>query len=480
VHHDQRRFGHVPSAIMSALVALVALVALAVPVSAQAPPEPTPDRIDALVRAEMTNQRIPGLALAVVEGGRVTRARGYGLANVEHDVPVTAETIFQSGSVGKQFTAVAVMTLVEEGRVGLDDSIRKHFPDAPARWRDVTVRHLLTHTSGVANYTGSAVDYRRDYTEADLVRLAYTLGLDFAPGTRWSYSNTGYVLLGALVRKVSGRFYGDLLRERVFVPLGMKTARVISESDIVPHRAAGYRLGGGTLLNQEWVSPSLNTTADGALYLSLMDLVAWDRGLREGRVLRKESWDAVYAPARLRSGRTYPYGFGWSLETVGGQPVHEHGGSWQGFRTSIARYLGSDVTVIVLANAAQAQAGTIGQRVAALVDPKLARPELKPLDRTDTAGEARLRAVLADAAAGRLRRKDFVFASLVRDSALELRKLLQPLGAVKTVALLEAKELGDDHVTTWDVAFAEQTLRVELALAPDGRVANLSVEAAAR
>jgi CubicO group peptidase (beta-lactamase class C family) len=457
--------------------ALAAVTALgAVSASAQSPhPTPPSDAIDAFVEAEMARQHIPGLALAIVQGGTVTKARGYGLANVEHDVPVTPETIFQSGSVGKQFTAALVMSLVEEGKLGLDDPLRKHFPDTPGAWAGVTVRRMLTHTSGIVNYTDSAIDFRKDYTEDELRRAAYRLGLDFVPGTRWKYSNTGYILLGALVRKVSGRFYGELLKERVFDPLGMKTARVITEAEIVPRRAAGYRLDGKALRNQEWVAPTLNTTADGSLYLSLLDLVAWDRGLRAGRVLEPETWAQVYAPVTLASGRTYPYGFGWFLAKVGDQDVREHGGSWQGFRSSIARYVGSDVTVIVLANLAQAETERIGEKVAALVDPKLERPDLRPLGRTDAAIETRLRTLLADGANGRLRAKDFVFGPSVASSGKALRALLQPLGAPTSFALLEDKALGDDRVTTWDVAFGGSTLRVVLALAPDGRIAAFAV-----
>ncbi|PYP99407.1 MAG: hypothetical protein DMF82_24930, partial [Acidobacteria bacterium] len=163
----------------------------------------------------------------------------------------------------KQFTASAIMTLVEDGRLKLDDPITTHLANSPEAWKAITVRHLLTHTSGIPDYTEGTIDLRRDYTEDELAKLAFGLKLEFAPGSRWNYSNTGYLMLGVLVHRASGRFYGDVLRDRVFMPLGMKTARIISEEDIVPHRAAGYRLVGGELKNQEWVAPKLNTTADG-------------------------------------------------------------------------------------------------------------------------------------------------------------------------------------------------------------------------
>src|SRR4030095_768114 len=195
-------------------------------------------RIDSFIKSEMQKQQIPGVAVGVMRNGKIILAKGYGFANLEHQVPVTPETIFQSGSMGKQFTATAMMMLVEEGKLSLDDSITKYFPGAPATWEKITVRHLLTHTGGMTDYP-SDFDFRRDYTESEMLEKIKLVPLAFQPGEKWSYSNLGYVTLGILINKVSGQFYGDFLRDRVFKPLGMTTARVISEEDIVPHRAAG-------------------------------------------------------------------------------------------------------------------------------------------------------------------------------------------------------------------------------------------------
>jgi N-acyl-D-aspartate/D-glutamate deacylase len=333
------------------------------------------DPIDAIVRAQLAAERVPGMAVAVIRHGEILKAQGYGLANIEHNVPVTDETMFQSGSLGKQFTALAVMLQVADGKLALSDPLATFFPDGPATWRDITVRHLLTHTSGIPDYNDGLLDYRRDYSEDELVRFAQTLPLDFVPGAEWKYSNTGYILLGVIIRKVTGRFYGDILRDRVFAPLGMKTARVISEADIVPHRAAGYRLVNGTLQNQAWVSPTLNTTADGSLYLSLRDLMAWDRGLQSGSLLRVDLWNQMFNHVRLNSGRLHPYGFGWQVERIAGQDVHRHGGAWQGFRTFIARYTGDDITIIALANAAHGNPGRVVDAIAARLIPKLSGPQ---------------------------------------------------------------------------------------------------------
>lgn len=435
------------------------------------------DRVDAFVRAEMARQKVPGVAVAIV--GRDTQivAKGYGLANVEHDVPVTAETIFQSGSLGKQFTSAAVMLQVEDGKIALDDPITKYFPDAPETWRSIRIRHLLTHTSGIPDYTNNTIDYRRDYTEDELTKLAYGLKLEFEPGSRWNYSNTGYMLLGFLVRRVSGQFYGDVLQERVFKPLGMKTTRIITEEDIVPHRAAGYRLVKGELKNQEWVAPKLNTTADGSLYFSAVDLVAWDRGLRAKAILKPESWAQIFRPVTLNSGKTYPYGFGWSIDEIGGQPRQSHGGSWQGFETYIARYLGDELTIVVLTNLGEADPGRFVDGIAAIFNPKLAEPERTPMTDSEPATALRVRALLAAAARGTLSPADFAYvrAGFFPEAAEEYKKLLGPLGSPERLDLLERVDLGDDRISSYVAVYPQKSLLVDLGLAPDGRISTFYV-----
>src|ERR1035438_3304452 len=189
-----------------------------------------PDAVDEYVRAEMTKQRVPGLALLVSHDGQIIRSQGYGLANVELQVPVKPETIFQSGSVGKQFTATAVMMLVEEGKMGLDDPLTKYFPDGPATWKQVTIRELLSHTAGFTDYPKD-FDMRKDYTEDELIKIVEKIPLGFPPGTSWSYSNLGYLTLGIVIHKATGQFYGDFLQDQIFHPLGMNSTRIISEAD---------------------------------------------------------------------------------------------------------------------------------------------------------------------------------------------------------------------------------------------------------
>lgn len=435
------------------------------------------DAVGDFVRAEMQRQRVPGVAIAVVKNGAVTMARGYGYANLEHMVPVTDETIFQSGSLGKMFTAAAVMMQVEDGKVSLSDPITKFFPDAPATWRSITVRHLLTHTSGIADYTTDAFDYRKDYTEDELARLAYAQTLEFPAGSRWNYSNTGYALLGFLVRRVSGQFYGDVLAERVFKPLGMTSARVITEADIVPNRAGGYRLAGGAIKNQDWVAPQLNTTADGSLYFSIRDLVAWDGAVRRRALLKPESWAQILSPVRLNSGKSYPYGFGWFIDERGGQPLHSHGGAWQGFKTQLSRFIGDDLTVLVLANLAQADQARFADGIAATLNPKLAITAPAPIADREPGVSAVLRRILDSLRAGTLTPAEFAYvrAGFFPAAAKAYEDQLKRLGSPTRTVLVERREIGDDRVYLYELTFGDRTYLARLGLAPDDRVSLFSL-----
>jgi D-alanyl-D-alanine carboxypeptidase len=209
---------------------------------------------------------------------------------------------------------------------------------------------LLTHTSGIKNYRHKDFNQRLDYSDDDLVKQAAQFKLDFPPGEKWRYSNTGYVLLGILVNKETGKFYGDLLRERIFAPIGMESARVFTEDAIVPNRAASYRREGGQWKNQEYVSPSLNRRADGSVILTVLDLARWDAALDSNQLLNQSNLDLMWTPAKTNNGKTHPYGFGWAL---GGSPGHRrvsHGGHSQGFLTEIKRHIDDRLTVAVLTN----------------------------------------------------------------------------------------------------------------------------------
>ena len=322
------------------------------------------DPVRAIVDEEMARQRIPGASIAIVERGRVVCAEGFGFANLEHSVPATAYTVYQSGSVGKQFTAALVALLAQDGRFALDDPLAKHLPGTPPNWEHITIRQLLTHTSGLADPYES-LDLTRNYSEAELLAIYARVPLLAEPGAMFSYSNMGYHLLGFLCSRVGGSFYSEQLAERIFRPAGMTTARLIDEHDLVLHRAAGYEYEDETPKNQTWVAPNLNTTADGSLYVTVLDLAAWDISLTRGTPIPFALQTAMSTPARLTAGGTSQYGFGWGLEPFAGREAISHGGAWQGFSTHLLRLPREGLAVVVLTNRAGADAGRIAERIAA-------------------------------------------------------------------------------------------------------------------
>jgi CubicO group peptidase (beta-lactamase class C family) len=347
---------------LSFSAALILVIGIAV-AHAQSPS--TNAAVTEYVKAEMERQHIPGLSLLVVKQGRIIRAEGFGLANVELQSPVKPETIFQSGSVGKQFTATAVMMLVEEGKISLNDPLTKYFPDAPATWKEVTVRNLLSHTAGFGDYPKN-FDFRKDWTEEEELKLIESIPLACPPGTSWDYSNFGYVTLGILLHRVTGEFYGDFLQQRIFKPLDMNTTRIISEADIVPNRSAGYRSVKGELKNQEWVSPVVNTTADGSLYFSILDLAKWDAALYTEKLLKRSSLDQMWTIVKLKNGQANKghYGFGWFIDDRKGHRCIHHDGAWQGFQIAIDRYVDDQLTVVALSNLESGEPGKITEHVA--------------------------------------------------------------------------------------------------------------------
>ena len=434
------------------------------------------ERIEAFVRAEQRRQSVPGLAVGVVSHGRVVLAKGYGFANLEHQVPVETDTLFQSGSVGKMFTAMTVMLQVEAGRVSLSDSITKYFPDAPATWRPITVRHLLTHTSGVGDIY-DVLDPRQDYTDADYQQLAYGRPLQFPAGLRWSYSNTGYVLLGTLVNQVAGTSYVNVLGSQVFQPAHMRTARGISEEDVIPNRAAGYSVVDGVAKNQEWVSPSLNRNADGSLYFSLKDVLAWDAAVDQRAILGRGSWQQILTPVKLNSGASYPYGFGWVIKERAGKPLHQHAGSWQGFVSAYSRFLGDELSIVVLINSNTANPTTFVDGIAAIVNPALAVPPLAPIPDGEPAMTARFKVMLEQVRNGTLDPAGFAYVPswFFPEAVPYYQDLLQDLGPAGPLVLAKREVLGDDRVYTYLVKFGAATWRYTVSIIPDGRVTSLSL-----
>ncbi|MDP9106009.1 MAG: beta-lactamase family protein [Candidatus Eremiobacteraeota bacterium] len=478
------------------VLALIGLAALLAPVPSVAADPPARAAltaqqvasIDTFVKTEMGRERVPGIAVGIYSRGKVLLAKGYGMSNVELAVPVKPETVFESGSVGKQFTATAVMMLVDDGKVSLDDSITKYFPDAPATWKPILVKNLLSHTSGLPDYVtpertgrGGAFDWRMDYTEDDFVKKIEALPIEDAPGDKWNYRNTNYLLLGVLIHRVTGMFYADFFHKRIFEPLGMTSTRLISEADVVPNRAAGYELRGTELKNQGWVSPTFNTTADGSLYFNVLDLAKWDAALYGTRLLKQSSLDRMWTVYPLNDGKRNAggYGFGWFIEEQNGHKRIAHGGIWQGFTAEIARYPDDALTVVVLANLDRAQPGYFSHVIAGFVDAPLLPPRLTAIDDTQPAIAASLRVLLDRIAAGQDIRDRMPpnFAKTVTPEVTQnVQRRVAPLWPGGTLTLVRRSPSPIDPtrtVSTFRLTKGDQSLLVVFGVAPDGKVAGL-------
>jgi len=335
------------------------------------------DPIDDIVTAAIERQHIPGLSIAIVKDGTLVKRAGYGLANVELGVPVNQDTRFQSASVGKQFSAALVLLLEADRKLSIDAPVANYLTGAPPAWQRITVRQLLNHTAGLADLD-PAIDMRKDYSEDELLASAFKVPLISTPGEKWSYSNIGYQVLGILCSKVGGKFYGDQLRERIFAPLGMST-QVIKERAIVPHRAAGYDRVRGQLLNQVWVSPTMNSTADGSFYLTATDLAIWSIALESDFPLSAAMRAASWSPATLTTGGTTEYGFGWHIGEVGGHRFVDHTGAWQGFNSYFVRFVDDRLAIAVLANRSGGAVHLIADKIANHYLPGLYGPASPPL-----------------------------------------------------------------------------------------------------
>ena len=353
----------------SRLALAVSLVALASSLGAQPASRPTVSRdtVDRYVAAEMERAHIPGVALAVLRAGKPVKIAGYGFADLEHRVPVTPRTVFKIGSVSKQFIATGIVLLAQDGRLAIDDPISRHLAGTPETWNRVTLRHLLTHTSGIVR-EGPAFDPMRLQPDSVVIRSAFAVPLEFSTGSKYQYCNVCYFTLAEVVARVSGKPWDEFLAERVFRPMGMTSTRATTTTSLVPHRARGYAWRDGGYVN---APEFLALRPSGAFLSTVEDLARWDAALYDDRVLGRASRESMVQPIRLEDGTMSGYGFGWFLDSVDGRWRVRHGGTLPGFRAQMTRFPNDSLTVIVLANADGAQPDAIAREVARMY---LSRP----------------------------------------------------------------------------------------------------------
>jgi D-alanyl-D-alanine carboxypeptidase len=446
------------------------------------------DKVDDDIKRQMQLRHIPGLSLAVIKDGKHVKAKGYGFANLELHVPATPETVYQLGSLTKQFTATAIMLLVQDGKLALEDKISAYLDGTPGTWKEITLRHLLTHTSGIPDYlTDAAIQSLQNTTPEKIVQSVTERPLDFVPGAKHSYSNTNFVLLASIVQKVSGKPYDTFLTERVFRPLGMTTTRRNSPNDLIPNRAAGYSWSDSRLQNSACLDPTLWDNGDGGLLSTVLDMAKWDAALTGDQVLTAASKQQMWTPVRLNDGKTYPYGFGWAVDEIQGHRRISHNGDRPGTSTNISRYVDDKLTVIVLANEDSDNVWEIADRVAGLYVPALGQPVYKPIPDSEPQMTARVRAIMDRFAQNEvdanLKSLDlfqvlyFVKGFLATGSGWQaLSDSISVLGPVRSLVLVERKDDGEVRSYRYRLTYLQDRLLVSVWLNKEDTIVRIGFQ----
>lgn len=330
------------------------------------------DEIDKIVTAEMQRQKVPGVAVAVIRNGKVVKEKGYGIANVELNVPVTTETAFKIGSISKPMIAIGVMKLVEVNKIRLDDPVSKYLSDAPDTWKGIQIRHLLSHTSGIIR-EAPGFDPFKIQPDHDVIKTAYPAPLVFSVGEKYQYCNVGYFALAEIIARVSGKPWSEYLSDVLFKPLNMSSTRTTSDIELIPNRAGAYSFAGDKLTNAQ---SFLALRPSGAFFSNLKDMVRFGIALGSDGPVKQTTIDTMMTAFKLNDGTSAPYGLGFQVGTFRGKIRKGHGGSLSGFRSDLSIFPEEKLTIIVLANLETANPGAIAAQIADVyIDfPEAARP----------------------------------------------------------------------------------------------------------
>ena len=438
------------------------------------------DEVDKFVRAVMQERQIPGAVVAVVKNGKIVKKQGYGVASVEFGVPVTPETVFEIGSVTKQMTAAAVMLLVEDGKINLDEKISKYLPATPDAWKNVSVRNLLTHTSGIKSYTfiDGGFELTKRLKRDDFIKALASYPLDFETGSRYSYSNSGYNLLGFIIEAVSGKSYWDFMRERIFQKLAMNETFDRDPKYIIKNRAVGYELENNRLVGRDYDLTDIFSA--GAIVSTIGDLAKWDASWRGDTLLKKESKQQAWTPFVLTDGKPYPYGFGWSVADFRAHKLISHSGSTAGFSAQIMRFIDDDLSVIVLINLGTgAHAGTIARGVAKLYIPEISLKAMKPQADAD----AKLTNMFSSVLRERMENKynaeiltDNLIKALSSERAKANNQRLASFGTIKNLVFVGGEKAENSKIYRYRVEAEKRLFLWRFAVNNDGKITDMTLE----
>ena len=441
------------------------------------------DSLDRYVNSKLQGWKVPGMVLMVIQDGKVVKSKGYGTAQLEFNVPVSTKTVFEIASLTKSFTAVMVMMLAEEGKLKLDNKISAYLDSIPAGWQDITIRHLLSHTAGIRNYSSLPPVPRipnTPFSYSVLIQRVGNLPLEFKPGEAFKYSNSNYYVLGQIIEKTSGKSYGDFLVERISRPLGMTQTRMNDFTEVIPYRAGGYAwdIETGRMKNREIGHPS-GPFAAGSILSTGQDMAIWDIALHAGKVLKPAVLAQMWEPYRLNDGTDSRYGLGWYIDKS--IPRKSHGGKIGGFTSNYSHYPEEKLTIILLTNSSMFDPGSLAHRVAGFYHPRHKykdeiRPQLKDVEPAFAkAIQADLNMRLEGAGDSTLYTSGYWEKEI--KPALEFSKrYFGPLGLVKNVVLVQINKEGDKQIYHYLVCYEHITFLKKITREADGRISKSESE----
>jgi D-alanyl-D-alanine carboxypeptidase len=435
------------------------------------------DDVDELVRSYMQKRQIPGLSLAVIKDGKMIKAQGYGLANLETQAPASPETVYKIGSISKPLLAAAILLLADEGKLGLDDKLPPYLPGTPEGWKEITIRHLLSHTSGLIENPPGFSPFRVK-PDQEVIASLYPEPLLFPPGEKWSYSNAGYFVLGEIILRVTGKPWSSFMTERVFAPAGLAQTRTTTATGIVRNRASGYHY---SWPDERWENAPnwIAVRPSGAFLSTVLDLAKWDMILDSDAVLNSSIRERMSTATKLANGEPARCGLGWYVDSWNGHRRVHHSGGLPGFRADYERFIDDKLTVIVLFNEdSVADPEKIALKVAGCYVPALAPPADKPLTDTEPQLTEKIRSAIAGLAAGRVDQDLYTPAVIAALDPLVRATVAAQLRhrAARSMELVGRNDNGEYKVHRYRLVYADTDFLMWIALDRSGKIAGFGAE----
>jgi CubicO group peptidase (beta-lactamase class C family) len=439
------------------------------------------DQVDKVVQDKMIQGHIPGLALAIIKSGKILKAQGYGYADIDRKILVATNTAFRIASVSKQFVATAIMMLVEENKLHLDDPVSKYLEGTPATWKQITTRHLLTHTSGIPDFLNENISVHSWFYGFDrgFLKAVAARPLHFAPGNEFRYSNSNYQLLGMIIRKITGEAYGDFLRERIFQPFGMTQTGISPIHGKFPGLAVGYLWKDNHLQPHDVLASSFMASAGGGIISTISDMAKWDAALYSEKLLKQSSLEQMWTPVSLNDGMKAHYGFGWgtSGRSDGESLVVSHGGNFCGFSSDIYRSVDDQLTVIILDNQHDYKTLTgLSQKIARLYVWK--GPHSQPIPDYEPEITAHLQDVIDRSRSGKSRMEDFTAAEWAEWKPWQKQAQLDgaAYGPALSLVLVERSEENSKPSYRYRVQYSFGTVLLHVIIDEQNKIALWAIE----